>query len=101
MVQLSTFDSLDTNRYPIISHPSSHHLILVYHLKDLESNYEGFVMDGWQDSATKLKDFCQNPPFAISLSSMLMGVNYPTDYVAINPDYGTFLKSIYIGSQIN
>ena len=100
MVQLSTFDSLDTDRYPIISHPSSHNLILVYHLKDLESNYEGFVMDGSQDSTTKLEDFCQNPHFAISLPS-LENYSYPTDQVAINPDYGTFSKINHIGSQIN
>ena len=58
-------------------------------------------MDGWQDSTTKLEALHQKPHFLISLPSLLMGVNYPTDYVAINQRYGTFLKSIYIGSQIN
>ena len=52
-------------------------------------------MDGWQDSTTKLEALHQKPHFLISLHSLLMGVNYPTDYVVINPDYGTFSK-IYL-----
>ena len=49
-------------------------------------------------SAIKLVVFNQNPHFIFSLPS-LETYSYPTDYVAINPRYGTFLKSIYIGSQ--
>ena len=50
-------------------------------------------MDGWQDSTTKVEALHQKPHFLISLPSLLMGVNYPTDYVAINQRFGTFLKS--------
>ena len=58
-------------------------------------------MDGWQNSTTKLEALHQKSHFLISLPSLLMGVNYPTDYVVINQRFGTVLKSIYIGSQIN
>ena len=58
-------------------------------------------MDGWQASTTKLKALHQKPHFLISLPSLLMGDNYPNDFVTINQRFGTFLKSIYIGSQIN
>ena len=58
-------------------------------------------MDGWHDSTTKLEALHRKPHFLISLPSLLMGFNYPTDYVAINQGYGTFLTSIYIGSQTN
>ena len=52
-------------------------------------------------STTKLEDFCQNPPFAISLPS-LETYSYPTGDVAINPDYGTFSKINHIAiSYIN
>ena len=58
-------------------------------------------MDGWQDCTTKLEALHQKPHFLISMPGLLMGVNYPADYVAINPRFGTFQNGIYIGSQIN
>ena len=39
-------------------------------------------MDVWQNSTTKLEALHQKRHFLISLPSLLMGVNYPTDYVA-------------------
>ena len=57
-------------------------------------------MDGWQDSTTKLEALHLKPHFLISLPS-LETYSDPTDYVAINPDYGTFSKTNHIGSQIN
>ena len=58
---------------------------------DRRSDYKGFVM-GVIGNGQKYSPFHQNPPFTISLPNLLMGVNYPTDYVAINPRYGTFQK---------
>ena len=59
-------------------------------------------MDGSQDSTTKLEALHQKPHFLISLPSLLMGDNYPTDCIAINPHYGTFLRPNHIAiSYIN